>query len=229
MLGLAKLTDKSAQLRNDVAAFLYDVFSAEDSSMSSLDRWTQRRVIDENMAKIALVLESDDPVEHCYQNLVREIDTEAETGIFLVHPDTKVPELRALSDDPGVSGELYEHIDQMAPVMFADELSHSSVGLDLVWVTIEARHDRAKIDATVSQMIMTHLVGDDCSAEDMAQALRSLLYSFHEDLARRLCKLPLVLGDQDTRELILMVSELADRAGDYGDRVTAITARAGTG
>ena len=62
----------------------------------------------------------------------------------------------------------------------------------------------------------------------MSYALRSLLYSFHEDLARRLCKLPMILGDRATRELVLMVSELADRAGDYGDRVKAITDRAGT-
>ena len=228
MLGLAKLTDKGAQLRDDVAAYLYDVFSNEDTSLSSLDRWTQRRVIDENMAKIALVLESDDPIEHCYQNLVREIDTEAESGIHLVHANSKVRELRELAGDPGISGKLRRHIEEIAPVVFPDELEHSANGMDLVWVTIEARHDRAKIDATVSEMIMAHVVDDDCCIEDMSQALRSLLYSFHEDHVRRLCKLPLVLNERATRELILMISELADRAGDYQDRVKAITERAGT-
>lgn len=228
MLGLARLTDGGADLRNEVTAYLYDVFSAEDSSLSSLDRWTQRRVIDENMAKIALVLESDDPIEHCYQNLVREIDTEAESGVYLVRPNSKVGELRDLARDPGVSGKLHRHIEEIAPVIFPDELAHSANGMDLVWVTIEARHDRARIDASVSEIIMAHVVEDDCCIEDMSGALRSLLYAFHEDRTRRQCKLPLILNERATRELVLMISELADRAGDYQDRVKAITDRAGT-
>lgn len=228
MLDLARKTDKGAMLRNEVAAYLYDVFAAEDSALASLDRWTQRRVIDENMAKIALVLESDDPVEHCYQNLIREIDTEAEVGIYLVGTHRGPLELGILASEPGVSGELHRQMDCIAPVVFADELAHSKEGMDIVWVTIQARFDRARIDATVSEMIMAHLQDDDIGVTDMADALRSLLYSFHEDLARRLSNLPPALNERSTRELVTMISELAERAGDYESRVEAITGRAGT-
>ena len=107
MLNLAPNTRNGAILRNEIAAYMYDVFSAENSALASLDRWTQRRVGDENMAKIALVFEADDSVEHCYQNLVREIDTEAETGIFLIGDGHHAAELRSLAKDPGISGVLY--------------------------------------------------------------------------------------------------------------------------
>ena len=103
MLGLIKKSDTAAQIRDDVAAYLFDVFSSPDPGISGLDRWTQRRVSDENMAKIALVLEANDSVEYCYQNLIREIDTEAETGIYLAHPEARSGELRDLAQDPGVS------------------------------------------------------------------------------------------------------------------------------
>ena len=186
MLGLARKTQSSATIRSDVATYLYDVFTSDDSTLSGQDRWTQRRVMEENMAKIALVLEADDPIEHCYQNLIREIDSEAETGIFLVRSDTSSIELAELADDPGVSGELYLHLETIARLLFADELAHSHRDMDLVWVTIQARYDRAKIDATVSQMIMAHLTEADAGTPGMSTALRSLWYSFHESVARRL-------------------------------------------
>jgi len=228
MLDLAPTINKDAILRNEVTAHLYDVFSAEDSALASLDRWTQRRVIDENMAKIALVLEADDPVEFCYQNLIREIDTEAETGIYLAGSRIGLPDLRVLASDPGISGKLHREMERIAPVIFPDELSHSGADMDLVWVTIQARFDRARIDATVSEMIMAHLQEDGIGVADMTNALRSLLYAFHEDLARRLTGMPLILNDRHTRELVTMISELATRAGDYERRIEAITARAGT-
>ena len=77
MFGLAQRTDIAAVIRDEVAEYLYDVFTSGNTALSGIDRWTQRRVSNENMVKIALVLEADDSVEHCYQNLVREIDTSA--------------------------------------------------------------------------------------------------------------------------------------------------------
>lgn len=228
MLAMAGKTHDGATLRSDVSAYLYDAFSAENSALAFLDRWTQRRVFDENMAKIALVLEADDPVEYCYQNLVREIDTEAETGIYLVGKKSNSAELNALTADPGISGLLHQEMATIAPMFFADELSHSYRDMDIVWVTIQARYDRAKIDATVSQMIMAHLHEDTNAVADMSDALRSLLYAFHEDLARRLSGMSPMLNERSMRELIMMVSDLADRAGDYGPRVEAICRRAGT-
>jgi len=228
MLGLARKSDKGAQVRNEVAAYLYDVFTAEDSTLAKLDRWTQQRVINENLAKVSLVLEADDPVEYNYQNLVREIDSEAETGIFLVHDKAADTILRSLARDAGISGKLRNQMQVVAPVFFADELAHSKTDMDMVWVTIEARFDRARIDAMVSGIIMAQLVGDEDSVRDMTDAMRALLYSFHEDLVRRRSGLPLILNDRATRELVTMVSTLADRAGDYEKRVRAICRRAGT-
>jgi hypothetical protein len=228
MLNLAPEKRNGAMLRNEVAAYMYDVFSAEDSGLASLDRWTQRRVGDENMAKIALVFEAEDSVEHCYQNLVREIDTEAETGIFLIGEEPYAAELHSLANIAGISGVLHEYMERIAPVMFADELSHSHLDMDIVWVSIQARYDRARIDATVSEMILAHLFEDDASAADISSSLRSLLYPFHEDLTRRLCDLPVVLNERSACDLVMDISELSERAGDYIDRVDAISKRAGT-
>ena len=228
MSDLALNTGSNTSLQNDVAAFLYDLFSAEDAALAHLDRWTQRRVSDENMAKIALVLEADDPREFCYQNLVREIDVEAEAGIYLVRIAAGRRELRELARDSGVSGLLHKNMKKIAPVIFPDELSESDQDMDIVWATIQARYDRAKIETAVSEMIMVHLMGKSDAVADMTDAMRSLLYSFHEDLARRITGLPRILNDRCTRELVTMVSELAERAGDFEIRVEAIRERAGT-
>ncbi len=227
MLGLARKTSNAARLRNEVASYLYNAFS-EDAELGGLDRWTQKRVTDENLAKVSLVLEADDPVEYCYQNLIREIDTEAETGIFLTRKNAPTTELRYLASDPGISGKLHHEMTKVAPVVFADELAHSNENMDLVWVTIEARYDRARIDANVSEITMRYVSEGDSGVADMSLALRSLLYSFHEDLTRRRSGLPLILNDRDTRELITMISELAERGGDYQQRIADIAARAGT-
>jgi hypothetical protein len=228
MLDFVPKTDGSTKLRNEVAAYLYDAFSSEDSGLSGLDRWTQRRVTDENLAKVSLVLEADDSLEFCYQNLIREIDTEAETGIYLVNGNANSIALRDLARDSGISGSLDKHMSKIAAAIFPDELAHSHQNLDLVWVTIKARYDRAKIDATVSEIIMSHLNSSADSTEDMSAALRSLLYTFHEDRARRHSGLPVVLNERSTRELATMISEIAERGGDYDSRVDAICDRAGT-
>ena len=209
-------------IRRDVANYLHDAFSSEDSALGWMDRWTEQHVTDQNMAKISLVLEAEDPVEHCYQNLIREIDTEAETGIYLLGKDPISTELRELAKDPGVSGRLHEHMDTIAPMVFADELANSYLESDIVWVTIRARYDRAKIDATVSEIVMSHLTAGDRSNSDMSMALRSLLYSFHEDLARRTTGLEPILDERNTRELLTMIAVLTERAGDYGSRIKAI-------
>jgi len=228
MLALARNNDPGAMIRSDVANYLHDAFTADDSAMAWMDRWTERRVIDENMAKIGLVLEADDPVEYCYQNLIREIDTEAETGIYMLGKEFHSRDLRELTNDPGVSGELHEQMETIAPVVFADELAQSYLDFDIVWVTIRARYDRATIDATVSEMIMSYLTGDGRGNPDMSMALRSLLYSFHEDLTRRTTGLEPILDERNNRELLTMIAVLTERAGDYTLRVDAIRERAGT-
>ena len=69
-------------IRSRVSVYLYQVYNEDKGFLGNLDRFTQRRITDENLAKLALVLDSEDPAETCYRDLIREIDTEAETGIF---------------------------------------------------------------------------------------------------------------------------------------------------
>jgi hypothetical protein len=219
---------RSEAVHADVSGFLYDAFSSEDGLLGDVDRWTQRRVTMENLAKVDLVLAADDPVEHCYQNLIREIDTEAETGIYRVRQDSADPILRDLANESGVSGELYREVAEIAPTLFADELRHSDDQLDIVWVTINARYDRARADAEISRIVLGLLLDDADVAADMASAVRTLMYALHEDVTRRQCDMPLLLDDRETRDLVLMVSELERRAGSYVERVREIERKAGT-
>ena len=211
-----------------VSRYLNDTFLADDGPLSNVDRWTQRRVTLENLAKIELALAADDPVEHCYQNLIREIDAEAQTGIFLVGKDNAGASLSFLANEAGVSGNLKDEVAYVAPTLFADALAHSNDQLDLVWVTIRARFERAHVDAEVSRIAMGILMNDADVADDMAGALRSLMYAFHEHATRHQCKLPSLLDERQARELIIMVSQLENRAGDYEERVREITLRADT-
>ncbi|HNP36283.1 MAG TPA: hypothetical protein PKK10_10550 [Woeseiaceae bacterium] len=218
----------NAGVEQAISNYLQDRFSSDNSPMARLDRWSQQRIVLENLAKLALALESEDPVEHCYQNLIREIDTEAETGIFLATPAANAAQLRRLAGETGVSGRLYQQLPRIAPVLFADELEHSSENLDLVWVSIEARYDRANLDAEVSELILMHLLDAEETAADMSDALRAMLYTFHEDLARRRCDLPCLLNERARGHLVNIITELFERSGDYSSRVTDICTRAGT-
>jgi len=47
----------------------------------------------------------------------------------------------------------------------------------------------------------------------MSNAMRALQYSYHEDIVRRRCDLPRILDDRDSRDLSIMVAELAKRSG----------------
>ena len=211
--------------RAEVATYLYGLFANDDGLLANLDRWTQRRITEENMAKLALVFESDDPAEACYRDLIREIDTEAEYGIYLAGADASNQHLQRVIDEPGVSGELGQQMGTIAPMMFPDELAHSNSDLDLVWITIQARHDRAHVDAKVSMIIMDHLSRDADMTVDMVNAMRSLQYGHHENVVRRCCDLNQITEDRDERDLMIMVSELAARSGSYEQRIAEIGER----
>lgn len=215
-------------IQAEVSRYLYDAFSSDDGLLSNVDRWTQRKVTLENLAKIELVLEAEDSVEYCYQNLIREIDTEAECGIYVVGKDTGDDTLNRLTGEPGVSGKLHRYVADIAPTLFRDELAHSDDQLDLVWVTIRARYERARVEAEISRIVLGFLMDDADVASDMANALRTLMYALHEDVSRRQCGLRLLLDERETRELVLMVSELEKRAGNYLQRSVEIAERAQT-
>ena len=215
-------------IRFRITAYLSELCAENDGVFFNLDHWTQRRIIDENMAKLALVLESDDPAETCYRDLIREIDAEAEAGIYLVRQDVTEKHLRRVIEEPGVSGELHGEMAKIAPIVFPEETSRSFEDLDLVWVTVQASHDRAHVDATVSEIILGFFNDDADSLRDMTNAMRALQYSFHEDVVRRRCSLPPLLGERENRELLIMVSELTLRSGSYRDRVAQICKAAET-
>lgn len=215
-------------LRARIAEQLYHAYSKSDGLLGNLDRWTQQRITDENLAKVALVMNADDPAEACYRDLVREIDTEAETGIYLVRQSATSGHLQRVLEESGVSGQLHREIESIAPLVFPDETARSRLDLDLVWITIQASHDRAHLDASVSETIMGFLMDDAESVRDMANVVRAMTYTIHEDTVRRRCKLPPLLGDAEMRDLRIMVAELKERSGDYGERASEIRRKADT-
>ena len=212
-----------------VAAYLDEVLEGTDSLLTDLNPWTQRLIRNESMAKVALVFEAEDPAEACYRDLIREIDAEAESGIYIARQGLSSRHLSRVVEERGVSGQLYPAIDFIAPVAFADEAAHSADDLDLVWVTIEARHDRAHLDATISEIVMSHLLDDAEAARDMTDAMRALLYAFHEDVVRRRCKLPPIIDARERHDIEIMVGEFMARSCDHELRTDEIRHRAEAG
>jgi len=211
-----------------IAEHLYEAFNNSDNLIGNLDRWTHQRITDENLTKVMLILESGDPAETCYRDLVREIDTEAETGIFLVNETAKPNHLQQLISEPGVSCELHQEMETIAPVLFPDETARSLDDLDLVWINIQARHDRAHLDACVSEIIMGFLMDDSTAVQDMTSVMRALTYTYHEDNVRRRCGLPVMLEDIEIRDLRIMVTELQERGGNYEERTSEIRRKTDT-
>ena len=109
----------AAKLR--VTEYLDEVFAGTDSLLSDLNLWTQDFIRSEMMAKVALVFEAEDPAEVCYRDLIREIDTEAQAGIFIARQGSPFRHLARVVQERGVSGRMYEEIDVIAPFVFADE------------------------------------------------------------------------------------------------------------
>ncbi len=157
-----------------------------------------------------------------------QVFIEDETGVYIVQSGSTPRHLHRLIDEPGVSGKMHAEVDTIAPIVFAAETAQSADNLDRVWLTIHATHDRAHVDATVSEIIMSFFHDDADSVRDMSNAMRALQYSFHEDVVRRRCGLPRILDDRDSRELSIMVAELSKRSGSYRPRVSAIRWQANT-
>jgi hypothetical protein len=211
-----------------ISEHLYGAFNNSDNLIGNLDRWTHQQITGENLAKVMLVLESDDPSEACYGDLIREIDSEAETGIFLMNENAKPEHLQHLIGEPGVSAELCQELAIIAPVLFPEETARSPNNLDVVWTNIRARHDRAHLDASVSEIIMGFLMDDAMAVNDMASVMRSLAYTYHEDVVRRRCDLPVLLDEMEIRDLRTMMTELQERGGDYEERASEIRRTAET-
>jgi len=130
-------------MRARINSHLDDIFLEDEGMLGELDRWTQRHITEENISKLSLVLNSNDPAEACYKDLIREIDTEAETGIYMVRPESPAAHLSRLMDEAGVSGELGADIQAIAP----DVLRHRII------LNYEAAADGITTDRFVSELI----------------------------------------------------------------------------
>lgn len=213
---------------NAVRSRVDEAFSEPGGTLPGLGDWSRRIIMDENLAKTSMALESSDPIEHCHQNLIRELDHEAESGIWLVRGDAAPTELAWLLDEPGISGDLHRLLPALAARQFPEAMAQSGDSVDFVRLVIESRFRRAQLDAATSETAMRFLMGDAGCAEDMTRALRSILYGYHETMLRRLTGLDPELGERAMRDLVVMTSRLFEQAGDYDARQQAIRARAGT-
>lgn len=200
-------------IREAVSTLLSNLVADEASLLGGLDGWTQRRVVTEISAKVNAVLESSDPARHCYQDLIRDIDSEAQMGVLLANSLIGPDDLRHLCIEPGVSGELYSEMERIAPVIFAAELEQADGDLDLVWESVQAQYDRSRLEADVSELIMRFFLDSADSAHDMTNALRSMFYEFHEAGIRRQLDMASLLDEREMHDLVIMVSELIYGAG----------------
>lgn len=219
---------RADEVRRSIRQYIAAGVSDSDGVLGSLDRWSQRRVAAENIGKIDLMLEAEDPVEHCFQNLIREIDSEAEMGVLLVNPSTAHQSLNSICEVRGVSGHLHKEIHRIAPVVFPDEYAHSQGDLDLVWITVQALYDRACFDASTSEFAIGHFFDNADNVADMVRLIRSLFYPFYEEGIRRQFDLPSLLDEAEVQDLFVMVSDLMLRAGSYEERIGMIESRADT-
>ncbi len=218
-------TRKIDEINDAVASFLNDRFSGEDGPMARLDRWTQQSIAVKNQAKRALVLEANDPTERCYANLILEIDLEAEAGVYFATPAGNAAQLQRLAGESGMSGRLFQHLSEIAPIAFPNELGAVDGKSDLVWASIEARYDRANLDAEISELILMHLMDEEDMAADVTDRLRSTFYAYHENRIRQLCALPVLLDDRTSQHLTEVVSDLLARASSRGHQKSSTIGR----
>jgi hypothetical protein len=201
-------TSQDQQVAQDVAAFLDQRFVEYGPDMSGLDRWTQLRIGTGNRQKLAGVFASDDPPTRCYRNLVREIDTEAEAGIYLSAPAGGAARLRMLTGESGLTGRLHQHLPEIAASLCPNDFVSSAENVELAVATMQSRFERANIDAEVSELILMHLLHDEDEVADTADSLRALFYAYHEHRARCRFDLPRHLGDQASRRIAVDVANL---------------------
>ena len=222
-------TAKSTTIQASVIAYLEDRFQGNEPGLAQLDRWSIDRIMRENRAKAALVEDARDPVEHSVQNLIREIDAEAQVGVFLPGPARHAAQLRRLAGEHGITGRLDQEMARIAPIVFPEEARRSGPDLDVVWNTVSTRYDRAHIEAETSELILMHLLASEDDAADAADDFRSVFYAFHEDRLRRSLNLAEQLDEHGSKRLVARVAELGRRAGSYATRIEAILRKAETG
>ena len=111
-----------------------------------------------------------------------------------------------------MSGRLFQYLDVVGPALFQRDLALNPGNPELVWSAVEARYERANLDAEVSELILMSLTDDEDVAADRVDWLRSVFYAYHEDRARRCCRLPKLLDATASRSLNAKVSDLRELA-----------------
>ena len=200
------------ELIGAVAALINDHFDGSHGPVARLDRWTRQCIAVENQEKLSRILKAASPVEACTAALIREMDREAEFGIYFASPAGQAAQLNRLSGESAMSGRLFQYLDVAGPVMFQRELALSPDQPELVWSTVEARYERATLDVEVSELILMSLFDDEEDAADLVDSLRARFYAYHEDRARRRCRLPQLLDSGTTRALHSDIAALRERA-----------------
>ena len=195
-----------------VAALINDHFDGSDGPVARLDRWTRQCIAVENQARLSRILKSADPVEACVATLIRDIDREAEFGIYLATPAGNAAQLNRLTGEPAMSGRLFQYLSVVAPVMFQRERALEPERPELVWSTVEARYERASLDSDVAELILLSLLDDEEEVADLVDSLRARFYAYHEDRVRRRCRLPHLLDAGTTRTLHTDIAALRERA-----------------
>lgn len=210
------------QIRSAISRYLTERFETDQSfrpASASTQRW---RISLENYAKLALALEAEDAVEHCLQNLIREIDKEAESGIWLEHPAANAAQLRRLSGNPALSANLHEELPCMLDTLFAGDETGAPKNVDRARASIESRYLHANVDAETSELVLMYQLQDEDEAADLTEILRATFYTFHENEVRRRCGLPGMLNESASQDLAGAVEYFRKRAGCYIERLAAI-------
>lgn len=190
----------SRHVEDAVASYLNDILAGDEHLQANLDRWSRKQVAADNLDKVRLVMSAECPLDRCRANLVREIDAEAESGIYLATPAGSVAQLQRLAGRSGMSGRLFQHMASIAPIVFANDMQHFAGGVDLLWAVLEARYTRARIRVEVSELTLMHLLDADDQAVDLTDDIRNTLYTFHEDRVRRRCDLARILSRRASQD-----------------------------
>lgn len=207
------------QVHDAIAGFLHDSFASGDRPLGRSERWFLQQITVANQEKLADILASPVPVQRCMANLTNDIHAEAAAGVLLATPAGNAALLHRLKGESAMTGRLFQYLETVAPVLFAEEFDRLGRDLSVLSSAIETRYERANLDAEVTELILMYLLPEDEAAEDIADELRSTLYAYHENRIRRLCGLGLSLNDTASQSLNSMVGQMLDDAREYGDRL----------
>lgn len=222
ILRINQKPQESRKIRAAVTTYLNDHFDGErrkHREINSLRRW---RISTDSYAKLALVHDAADPAEYCFQNLIREIDEEARSGIWLEQPAGFAANIRRLFGEPELSGQLYAELPDMFGHIFRNDNWYATQNVEQARAVIETRYLDANVNAELSELILMFHVSNEDEATELVDDLRASFYTYHENEARHRCGLSGTLSDIASTDLGFTISTLRQRAGCYVSRMSDI-------